>query len=173
MVHRDEDVLARVRGERLAQTLQPRGAEAAGVLAGEERAEQHDRPRTLPQLAAELERPLVRISPMSFGSSWLPGIEYTGTPSGSSAARKRSYPARLSSCTMSPVARIASTGQRGSRCACSSTARNVAYVVTPRMRLSAAACRCVSLICRTLSARSLRESCRERAARLKNCEGIR
>ena len=56
MVHRDEHVLARVRGERLTQALQPRGAQAAGVLAGEERAEQHDRPRAVAQLAAELER---------------------------------------------------------------------------------------------------------------------
>ena len=56
MMHRDEDVLARVRRERLAQALQPRRAEAARVLAGEERAEQHDRPRAVAQLAAELER---------------------------------------------------------------------------------------------------------------------
>ncbi len=56
VMHRHQHVLGRVRGERLAQALQTRGPEAAGVFAGEERAEQHDRPRAVPQLAAELER---------------------------------------------------------------------------------------------------------------------
>ena len=48
--------LARMRRECFAQALEPRRAEAARVLAGEEGAEQHDGPRAVAQLAAELER---------------------------------------------------------------------------------------------------------------------
>ena len=35
MVHRDQHVLARVRGQRFLQSLEARGAEPAGILAGE------------------------------------------------------------------------------------------------------------------------------------------
>jgi hypothetical protein len=56
VVHCNEHVLAGVLGQRFAQALQPRGTEPAGVLAGEEGAQQYDRPWAATQLAAELKR---------------------------------------------------------------------------------------------------------------------
>ncbi len=124
VVHRDENVLARVRrAQGLLQPLEPRRARPPASSPA----------RNVPSSTTDHGPGAARrrggtsrsreFRPPALGRHDCRGSSRRARRA-ARRARKRSYPARLSSCTMSPVARIADRrASAGSRWACSSTAR--------------------------------------------------